>query len=88
MGVIIEKGGSDRAKDFNLDEVVRLKGHYFKVVLIDGFAGKLALKWISVDEARILGGPVTEIISGSSVQSATGTSPNPPKNASSGSPKK
>lgn len=42
--------------DFKIDEVVELKGHFFKVVLIDAFAGKIALKWISKQEAKQLQG--------------------------------
>ncbi len=41
-------------RDFNLDEVIELKGHSFKIVLIDAFAGKLGLKWISRQEAKHL----------------------------------
>lgn len=40
--------------DFKIDEVVELKGHFFKVVLVDAFAGKVALKWISRQEAEQL----------------------------------
>lgn len=40
--------------DFKIDEVVELKGHFFKIVLIDAFAGKIALKWISKQEAQQL----------------------------------
>lgn len=39
---------------FNLDEVVRLKGHHFKIVLVDGYTGKIAMKWITPEEAAIL----------------------------------
>ena len=42
------------AKNFEIDEVIELKGHNFKVCLIDPFTGKLGLKFISKDEARIL----------------------------------
>lgn len=40
--------------EFNLDEVIRLKGHHFKIVLIDGYTGKIAMKWITPEEAAIL----------------------------------
>ena len=66
MGVAAEKTGSNRAADFKLDEVVRLKGHYFKIVLIDGFTGKIAMKWISADEARLLGAPAPDSAAGTS----------------------
>lgn len=54
MSTSKEAKGPERTADFKLDEVIRLKGHCFKVVLIDGFAAKLALKWISFEEARLL----------------------------------
>ena len=39
---------------FEIDEVVVLKGHYFKVCLVDAFTGKLGLKFISKQEAESL----------------------------------
>lgn len=39
---------------FVLNEVVRLKGYYFKIVLIDGFTGKIGLKCITAEEAEKL----------------------------------
>lgn len=42
------------AGEFNLDEVVRLKGHHFKIVLVDGYTGKIAMKWITPEEAEVL----------------------------------
>ncbi len=54
MSAAIDATGSGRTSDFKLDEVIRMKGHCFKVVLIDAFAAKLALKWISFEEARLL----------------------------------
>ncbi len=41
-------------KSFEIDEVVQLKGHYFKVCLIDAFTRKLGLKYISEKEAQSL----------------------------------
>jgi hypothetical protein len=40
--------------EFNLDEVIRLKGHCFKIVLVDGYTGKIGLKWITHEEAAVL----------------------------------
>ena len=40
--------------EFRLDEVVELKGHFFKIVLIDGYTGKIGLKWITAEEAKWL----------------------------------
>jgi len=37
--------------EFKINEVVELKGFLFKVVLIDAFCGKLALKQIAPAEA-------------------------------------
>jgi|TARA_B100000315_G_C14438557_1_gene523620 hypothetical protein len=39
---------------FAIDEVLRIKGVTFKVVLIDACTGKLALKQISEEEAQLL----------------------------------
>lgn len=36
--------------DFKLDEIVRLKGCLFKIVLIDWFTGKIGLKLASKEE--------------------------------------
>ncbi|MBP9733224.1 MAG: hypothetical protein KBD07_02470 [Candidatus Omnitrophica bacterium] len=47
-------GASVPQGEFNLDEVIRLKGHHFKIVLIDGYTGKIAMKWITPEEAAIL----------------------------------
>lgn len=44
----------DPAPEFNVDEVVRLKGQCFKIVLVDGYTGKIAMKWISPEEASRL----------------------------------
>jgi hemerythrin-like domain-containing protein len=41
-------------KNFEIDEVIELKGHNFKVCLIDPFTGKLGLKFISKEEAKNL----------------------------------
>ena len=41
-------------EEFNLDDVIRLKGHHFKIVLVDGYTGKIGLKWITAEEAAHL----------------------------------
>ena len=46
--------------NFNIDEVLEIKGLYFKVVLIDGFTGALGLKRISEEEANLLKEKFTE----------------------------
>ena len=43
---------NEKRADFEIDEVVKIKGFLFKVVLIDAFAGKIALKQISEKEAE------------------------------------
>ena len=40
--------------NFEIDEVLKIKGMFFKVVLFDAFASKIALKMISPDEAQHL----------------------------------
>ena len=40
--------------EFRLDEVVELKGYFFKIVLIDGYTGKIGLKCITPEEAKFL----------------------------------
>ena len=45
---------SQETIQFVLDEVLTLKGSHFKVVLVDSFVGKIALKQISPDEAAFL----------------------------------
>ena len=40
--------------NFDIDEVLEIKGLYFKVVLIDAFTGALGLKRISKEEAGLL----------------------------------
>ena len=40
--------------EFILNEVVQIKGYYFKIVLIDGYTGKIALKCITPEEAKML----------------------------------
>ncbi len=51
MGELKELG----VVDFKVDEVVELKGLYFKICLVDGFTGKVGLKQISPAEAQSLG---------------------------------
>ncbi|MFT5207604.1 MAG: hypothetical protein ACI9CF_001360 [Candidatus Omnitrophota bacterium] len=40
--------------DFEVGEVVELKGLFFKICLVDGFTGKVGLKQISPEEAKCL----------------------------------
>jgi len=40
--------------NFEVDEVLKIKGMFFKVVLFDAFTSKVALKMISPDEAQHL----------------------------------
>jgi len=40
--------------NFQVDEVIKIKGMFFKVVLFDAFTSKVALKMISPDEAKYL----------------------------------
>ena len=39
---------------FKIDEVVEIKGFLFKIVLVDAFTGKIGLKQISPEEAKLL----------------------------------
>lgn len=48
------KSLKEKKADFEIDEVVKIKRFLFKVVLIDAFAGKIALKQISEQEAAYL----------------------------------
>jgi hypothetical protein len=43
-----------KGHEFFLDEVFELKGHFFKIVLIDGYTGKIAMKCITPEEAEFL----------------------------------
>jgi len=45
---------SQETIQFEIDEVLTLKGSHFKVVLVDSFVGKIALKQISPNEAAFL----------------------------------
>lgn len=38
--------------DFVLDEIVKIKGCFFKIVLIDWFTGKIGLKLASKEECE------------------------------------
>jgi len=49
-----DKNIAQASQDFKINEVIELKGHYFKVVLIDAFTGKIAFKWIDKREAEYL----------------------------------
>jgi hypothetical protein len=48
------KASAANVAEFNLDEVILLKGHCFKIVLVDGYTGKIGLKWITAEEAGTL----------------------------------
>ena len=49
-----DRPAEEKIVNFEIDEVLKLKGLYFKVVLVDAFTGKLGLKRISKDEAAAL----------------------------------
>lgn len=53
MGTRVE---SDQIQNdqFKIDEVVEIKGFLFKIVLVDAFTGKIGLKQISPEEAKLL----------------------------------
>jgi len=48
------KSLKEKKADFENDEVLKIKGFLFKIVLIDAFTGKIALKQISEQEAAYL----------------------------------
>ncbi len=54
QGSTAGKASAANVAEFNLDEVIRLKGHCFKIVLVDGYTGKIGLKWIAGEEAAAL----------------------------------
>ena len=49
-----DKQSEEKTINFQIDEVLQIKGLYFKIVLIDVFTGKLGLKRISKEEALFL----------------------------------
>ena len=40
--------------EFNLNDVLVIRGHHFKIVLVDGYTGKIAMKWITAEEAALI----------------------------------
>jgi bifunctional DNA-binding transcriptional regulator/antitoxin component of YhaV-PrlF toxin-antitoxin module len=44
----------EKGQDFEIEEVLDIKGFQFKVVLIDAFTGKIVLKQVSPKEVEQL----------------------------------
>ena len=45
-------GGNEAHVNFEVDEVLEIKGWLFKIVLIDAFTNKVCIKRISTQEAQ------------------------------------